>query len=92
MRSPEIGIRAVSPASLVRSVAPARFAVRTADPSVSRVTRITHGTRNTAAKNARDSATMAVPNTGTETRMKMYCSDHSVASSSHRAPAELVTL
>src|SRR5437016_1725355 len=57
-------------------------------PIDSRITRITHGTRNAAAKRPRDSATMPVPNTGTAMRMKMYCSDHRVASSSHRAAAD----
>src|SRR5438105_13053743 len=59
--------------------------------SGSRVTSRTHGTRNAAAKSARDSPTMPVPNTGTAMRMKMYCSDHSVASSSHRPAADEVT-
>src|SRR5258705_10903179 len=62
-----------------------------ARPIVSRITSRTHGTRNSPAKNARASATRAVPNTGTDMRMKMYCSDHRVASSSHRAAAELVS-
>src|SRR3954464_2575941 len=47
-----------------------------------------HGTRKIAEKMPRESATMPVPNTGTDMRMKMYCSDHRVASSSHRAAAE----
>src|SRR5437899_5251703 len=59
-------------------------------PIDSRITRITHGTRNAAAKRPRDSATMPVPNTGTAMRMKMYCSDHSVASSSQRPAADEV--
>src|SRR6267142_483537 len=58
-----------------------------ARPIVSRMTSSTHGTRKRAAKKARDSATKPVPNTGTDTRMKMYCSDHRVANSSHRAAA-----
>src|SRR5437764_4034865 len=58
--------------------------------SGSRVTSSTQGRRNAAAKSARDSATMPVPNTGTAMRMKMYCSDHSAASSSHRPAADEV--
>src|SRR5687768_18146792 len=53
-------------------------------------TQVTHGSRNSAANSARPSATTAMPNTGTATRMKMYCSDHMLASASQRAAAELV--
>src|SRR5438094_2855731 len=59
--------------------------------SGSRVTSRTQGKRNAAAKRARDSATMPVPNTGTAMRMKMYWSDHRMASSSHRPAADEVT-
>src|SRR5438874_2073336 len=55
------------------------------------VTKSTHGTRKAAENSARDSATMPVPNTGTARRMKMYCTDHRVASSSHRPAADEVT-
>src|SRR5919199_6061870 len=52
------------------------------------IAKTTHGTRNATAKSARSSATMAAPSTGTATRAKMCCSDHSAARSSHRAVAD----
>src|SRR4051812_29238988 len=53
-------------------------------PICCRATSTIHGTRNRAENTARPSATMPVPKVGTDSRMKMYCSDQRVASSSHR--------
>src|SRR5258705_3475941 len=60
-------------------------------PIASRVTKIIHGKRNSAEKIARPSATMPGPKVGTDMRMKMYCSDQRVASSSHRPASQART-
>src|SRR5881394_845767 len=57
-------------------------------PISCRSTSSIHGTRNSAEKMARPSATMKVPKVGTDRRMKMYCSDQRMASSSHRPASQ----
>jgi hypothetical protein len=60
-------------------------------PISCRRTNSIHGTRKIAEKMARPSATMPAPKVGTDSRMKMYCSDQRVASSSHRLTSQAFT-